>query len=60
MAGKCRVLASRSSSAQKTLTILSVFWVTGSLKSPPEGDTAPMTDMDPVGPASVLTRPHLS
>ena len=41
--GKCLRWASFLSRPQKTWTMDSVAAVTGSLKSPPGGDTAPMT-----------------
>ncbi len=47
MAGKWRLYAKRASSAQKTFVTRSVFCVTGSEKSPPGGDTAPMTESEP-------------
>ena len=37
-----------------------VFWVTGSEKSPPWGDTAPITDTEPSWPQRVWTRPARS
>ncbi len=60
MDGKCRRWESFASRAQKTFTIRSVFWVTGSEKSPPGGDTAPMTETDPCFPSRVTTRPARS
>ena len=60
IAGKCRRWDNFASSAQKTLTIRSVFWVTGSEKSPPGGETAPMTETDPDAPFKVSTRPARS
>ncbi len=50
IAGKCRRSARSESSAQKVFTMRSVFWVTGSEKSPPGGDTAPITETDPSVP----------
>jgi len=47
MAGKCRALARLRSSAQKQRTKRFVFRVTGSVKSPPGGETAPMIVMLP-------------
>ncbi len=60
MAGKCRRWESFASSAQKTLTIRRVFWVTGSEKSPPGGETAPMTETEPPAPFKLMARPARS
>ena len=48
MAGKCLLSRSLESSAQKTRTIRRVFCVTGSDRSPPGGETAPTTEIEPV------------
>ena len=56
MVGKCLLSLSLVSSAQKTRTIRRVFCVTGSDRSPPGGETAPMTEMDPSSPHRVLAR----
>ena len=45
MAGKCRALARLRSSAQKQRMKRFVFRVTGSVKSPPGGETTPMIVM---------------
>jgi hypothetical protein len=47
-------------SAQNVLTISLVWPVTGSEKSPPGGDTAPISVIEPSPPASVCTRPARS
>ena len=60
MAGKKRAEASSLSRAQKQRTNRLVCWVTGSEKSPPGGDTAPMMVTDPSAPARVRTRPARS
>ena len=51
-----------ASSAQKVLMNLIVCVVTGSVKSPPDGDTAPTRDTEPSrsGLHDALTRPALS
>ena len=41
-----------ASSAQNVLTMRRVFWVTGSEKSPPGGETAPTTEIEPSVPLS--------
>jgi len=48
--GKWRRSARSASSAQNVFTMRSVFWVTGSEKSPPGGDTAPIAETDPSVP----------
>ena len=48
MAGKCCFLANDLLKAQKKLTIDNVETATGSEKSPPYGDTAPMIVILPV------------
>ncbi len=60
MAGKCLLSRSLESSAQNTRTIRSVFCVTGSFRSPPGGETAPTTEIDPVSPETVVMRPARS
>jgi len=45
--GKCFLCANFLSSPQKTYTIDNVAVVTGSVKSPPGGDTAPTIVIEP-------------
>src|SRR3989344_1863528 len=45
--GKCLLCANFASKAQKTFVTLNVLCVTGSEKSPPGGETAPMTETEP-------------
>ncbi len=62
MAGKCRAWASSASSAQNVPASRRLAWVTGSLKSPPGGETAPTTVIEPrrTGEPSASTRPARS
>jgi|GEM_PF-4834743 len=62
MDGKWRREASEASSAQKTRAMRSVFWLTGSEVSPPGGETAPTTVIEPVRASGerVTTRPARS
>ena len=60
MAGKWREFASERSSAQKQRMNRFVWRVTGSVKSPPGGETAPMIEMLPCSPPIVTTRPARS
>ncbi len=60
MVGKCLLSRSLESRAQKTRTIRRVFWVTGSDRSPPGGDTAPTTEIEPTEPLWFSTRPARS
>jgi len=61
-AGKCFLWASFLSKPQKTYTVVNVATVTGSVKSPPGGDTAPTIEQDPVlsGEPRHYTLPALS
>merc|ERR1719498_2022423 len=60
--GKCFLCASFLSKPQNTWTILNVADVTGSVKSPPGGDTAPTIVIEPslFGFPAQVTRPLLS
>ncbi len=60
MAGKCRLLARKASSIMKAPDVLSRDWVTGSVKSPPGGDTDRIMLSEPVSPVNVSTIPALS
>jgi len=60
--GKCFLCANFLSNPQNTCTIAKVAQVTGSVKSPPGGDTAPTIEIDPVlsGDPKQLIFPALS
>lgn len=60
--GKCFLCANFLSNPQKTCTMVSVAVVTGSVKSPPGGETAPTIVIDPSlsGDPLHLTLPALS